>query len=193
MHFWRFRLELHSKVGLKINTSIKGCSAFLVWGSQGSTLASLHIMEKCCRRTEALEMVFIVSWCCLEIKAQMLQVHLCRAGPGLNAAVAKKIGDRSFAFWTEGARTGMALGGREPALVCSLVVMPVTMNGLRDARVSRNLGDGSALQIWRMDVAEDVVDLSVAVHVIAAFHNPLEGGDHRENEIINDQCHKPRI
>jgi hypothetical protein len=106
---------------------------------------------------------------------------------------AKKIYDCSFIFSIEHWRPGMAVGEREPVLVCDPVAVPVANGGLRDARVSRNLRDGSALQIGRMEVVEDFVDIGVSIDMILAFHDSLEGRDHREDEIVNGQYHRSRI
>jgi hypothetical protein len=79
----------------------------------------------------------------------------------------------------------MALGEREPILVCNPVAMLVTKGGLRDAAISRDLRDGSALQIGRMEVVEDTIDVGMSVDVMLVVHCSPEGRNYREDEIIH--------
>jgi hypothetical protein len=123
-------------------------------------------------------MVFIINLCCIGIEAQVSQVRPSRTGPGFDIVIAKKICDRSFAFRVEHSRPGMAFDEREPVLVCNPVAMPVRKGGLRDARISHNLRDGSALQTGGTEVVEDILDLGVSMDVMAAFHDRPGGQNH---------------
>jgi hypothetical protein len=168
--WWIFVLEVIQPVEKVCRVIfIKGCSAFLVWSSQESALASLHILEKCGRCTEALEMAFSVSLWCIGIKAQVLQMRSCRTDRGLERVITKKMRDRSFAFWVERSDSGVFFGEWDLVLVCNLVAMPVTKVGLRDARISRKFRDGSALQIERTDAIEDIVN-NLEACGISGFH-----------------------
>jgi hypothetical protein len=137
-------------------------------------------------------MVFIVSLDCVKIKAEVLQVRSCHADPGLDRIIAKRICDRSVAFWGERSRPGVAFGEREP--FSSAIPGGANHEGrARDAQMSRNLRDGSAVQIGRIEIVEDTVDVGVSIDVILAFHDSPEGRDHREDEMLNCQYDKPRI
>jgi hypothetical protein len=58
---------------------------------------------------------------------QVLQMRSCHTYSELDMVVAKKICDRSFAFWVERLHPGIAFGGREPILICNLVVITAKM------------------------------------------------------------------
>jgi hypothetical protein len=87
----------------------------------------------------------------------------------------------------------MPFGERKPILVSHPVAMPVTKGAVRDARISGNLGDCSTLEIGCRELLEDVVDVGVVIDMMLAFHDSPECRDHREDEIVNGQSHKPRI
>jgi hypothetical protein len=103
------------------------------------------------------------------------------AHPDLDIVIVTRICDRNIAFWVEHSRRGMVFGEREPIFVCNPVAMPITKSVFRDARISRNLRDGSALQIGHTEVVDDIADIGVSVDVMLAFHDSPEGRDHRED------------
>jgi hypothetical protein len=63
--------------------------------------------------------------------------------------------------------------------------MPVTKSGLWDALISRNLRDGSALQIGSKERVEDIVEFDVLIDAMLEFHDSPESRDHRQEEIVN--------
>jgi hypothetical protein len=87
----------------------------------------------------------------------------------------------------------MAFGEREPVLVARPMVMSGRKDTIRDARISGNLGDRSALEIECREVLEDVVDVGVVLDLMMAFHDAPQCLDHQEDERVNDQSHKPKI
>jgi hypothetical protein len=120
----------------------------------------------------------------MEIEAQRLQQSSDGSFATPNMVYSDEVGDFGFVRIAEDSSMRVPLRQWEPVLATLLraLTVPVSQHLRRDSRMSRDLRYCAARQRPPAQMLEDVVDLSVHVHVMRMFGHAVKRGNHPKSD-----------